>query len=800
MTSVSIVINTCNRAVSLSRTLEALTWLDHDDFEVVVVDGPSTDGTPEVLEAWSDRIKIGRCEHLNLAESRNIGIALAAGELVAFIDDDAYPDPSWLRPLIDGYNHSEVAGVGGPVYDHTGVGLQTRYNLCTRLSDARASHDVLNPSDYLSTPNSDLILYLIGTNSTYRRERLVEIGGFDEEFEYYLDDTEVCTRLADRGYSVRVVDDGFVYHKFLESHIRTPRRHFRYRYPIIKNKLYFALRFGLVTHSFDEVCDYIMGFIADQHRDFESALAMGWLTEDDYAQFKADVPAAFDAALARWASGDVRIRDRAWFAEHQQPYKRFATRRRPEDKLNVCFLTLEYPPKPLQGIGRVIYNLASGMAAIGHVVHVLTPGEEQDTVDLEDGVWVHRIVPKEHPLPETLHVPPSVWYYAASLRDEVRRIHAHRPVDIVQCPNWGSQGIAVMLDGSFTTVLGMYTPLRTITGMDHRLAPGSESDAHVAEMITLEEFCYRNAGAYLACGESIVEEVESQYAVDIPRDRLGFVPHGLSDGALTVDDNPDPQGVNVLFVGRLEPRKGIDVFLACIPDLVHRFPDVVFTIVGDDTIPSGTGATYRSAFERSRAGSELRDRVRFLGPVDDDELWRQYARCDVFVAPSRYESFGLILVEAMTLAKPVIGCAVGGMPEIVEHDGNGFLVSPGSSAELGDAIAKLVSSAELRHRMGARSRELYEERYSVSRMVEGVNRFYDRIAGRTTALAQHRFRRNRRRAPSPSRYRSRRQCRRPKRCLHRRRARGRHGSASLTSQRCSVALHVARCFTLATRR
>jgi SAM-dependent methyltransferase len=268
--------------------------------------------------------------------------------------------------------------------------------------------------------------------------------------------------------------------------------------------------------------------------------------------------------------------------------------------------------------------------------------------------------------------------------------------------------------------------------MDHRLGPGSGNDAHVAEMIDVEDFCYHHADAFLACGPNIVDEVESQYDVVLPRERLGFVAHGLPDAAVTTA-RMDPDRVNVLFVGRLEPRKGIDVFLACIPDLAERFPHAVFTIVGDDTIPSETGRTYRAEFEASEPA--LRDRVQFLGAVDDDELWQQYAACDVFVAPSRYESFGLILVEAMILSKPVIACAVGGMPEIVEQDANGYLVAPGSVDELRDAIAELVASPALREQFGRRSRELYEQNYRVETMVFGINRFYDELVGRSTADA-----------------------------------------------------------------
>ncbi|MDQ3980384.1 MAG: glycosyltransferase, partial [Actinomycetota bacterium] len=95
----SVVVNTYNRAQSLELTLEGLRWLDHDDFEVVVVNGPSVDSTDELLARYGGRVKVVDCPERNLSASRNLGIAAAAGTVVAFIDDDAYPHPGWLTAL-----------------------------------------------------------------------------------------------------------------------------------------------------------------------------------------------------------------------------------------------------------------------------------------------------------------------------------------------------------------------------------------------------------------------------------------------------------------------------------------------------------------------------------------------------------------------------------------------------------------------------------------------------------------------------------------------------------------------------
>src|SRR5262252_2283436 len=93
--SVSIIINTDGRAASLRNTLTSLGYLRYPRFEVVVVAGPTDDGTRAMLKAWQDRIKIENCPRRNLSESRNIGIATSSAEILAFLDDDALPEPEW---------------------------------------------------------------------------------------------------------------------------------------------------------------------------------------------------------------------------------------------------------------------------------------------------------------------------------------------------------------------------------------------------------------------------------------------------------------------------------------------------------------------------------------------------------------------------------------------------------------------------------------------------------------------------------------------------------------------------------
>src|SRR5581483_7881193 len=205
-------------------------------------------------------------------------------------------------------------------------------------------------------------------------------------------------------------------------------------------------------------------------------------------------------------------------------------------------------------------------------------------------------------------------------------------------------------------------------------------------------------------------------------------PLGLRDvrpGGMEVSSTVNP--ITLLFVGRLEHRKGIDILLKAVPLVLAICPQVQFRIIGDDSLPAVNGLTYRQAFEGSPVGRNCAAQIRFEGRLNEAELQEAYASCDIFVGPSRYESFGLVFLEAMREGKPVIGCRIGGMPEIIEDGISGLLVPPGDEAALAKAILCLADSAELRRSYGEAGRKSFCNQFTASAMADKSMQLY-RIA------------------------------------------------------------------------
>jgi GT2 family glycosyltransferase len=181
--AVSVVVCSYNGARTIRDTLEGLQRLAYPEYEVIVVNDGSTDETAQIAREYD--VRLISTENRGLSSARNTGWRAASGEMVAYIDDDAYPDPDWLHFLALSYLASDCAGAGGPNLAPPGDGPLAE---CVANAPGGPVHVLL--SDTIAE-------HIPGCNMSFRRAALEAVGGFDPRYRAAGDDVDLCWRIQD---------------------------------------------------------------------------------------------------------------------------------------------------------------------------------------------------------------------------------------------------------------------------------------------------------------------------------------------------------------------------------------------------------------------------------------------------------------------------------------------------------------------------------------------------------------------------------------------------------------------------
>lgn len=728
---VSVVINTCDRGAYLADTLEGLKQQTYDNFEVILVNGPSTDDTEEVALRYN--VRYYRAPY-NISISRNIGIKHAAGDIIAFIDDDAVPEPRWLEDLVAAYDDPAVAAAGGLVYNHDGSAYQFCYGAVDKWGYAKMNQE--KPYDH-NEPRAEFYNINIGTNASYRRQPLVEIGGFDEEIEYFLDESDVCVRIINSGYKVAQLGNAYVHHKMAPSSRRDSARVISSWDAVVKNTIYFGL-----THSagLAPLSKRLIRPGWTELRKFRSMLGQllrGYYSPWQYVVRNASLVRAMYRGYRRGFSSDRKyLKDYHFEPQHFRPYKRAADLVDGHAR-DIVLVTQGYPPSNTDGISRYNHTLAKELADRGHRVYVVTKNTKRGTnIYYRDKHWVYYHDPSSVQRATTgFGRTDSALALAKSVYATAAGIARKSDVDVVVAPLWDVEGAALIRHKLAPTILTLMSPLKKVVETQwHWL-----DDPSLDVMYDLERYCIENSDAVMAISGAIKRTIGDEYQVDwdkiAQRRPVEIIPLGVDRtfieaanvGVDAVAPDAASDKVSVLFVGRFEKRKGIDLLLEIIPGLLERHENVEFHLVGNDNISDEHGGNYYREFAERYRRMPWFPRVIKYGYVSDDELTRVYRNCDIFVAPSRYESFGIIFIEAMAFGKPLVGADVGGIPEILEDGTNGLLFGPGDAADLRDKLDVLISDGACRVRMGEASRSLLKEKFGAADMGTRVMRVVETL-------------------------------------------------------------------------
>ncbi len=402
--------------------------------------------------------------------------------------------------------------------------------------------------------------------------------------------------------------------------------------------------------------------------------------------------------------------------------------------MNIAMLSVHTCPlaalggKETGGMNVYVRELSRELAARGHRVDIFTrsqdPAVPHEVPGLEIGANVFHI-PAGPEAPYNKH---RLFDYLPEFTAGVHAVAAHERVryDVYHAHYWLSGWVARELQKRQPAPMAQM--FHTLGAMKNRVALG-EADRETERRIQVEREIMRHADRIVAATPRDVQQMAQLYAasneniVVIPPgvDRNLFHPKNIADARQYFKEDH-----SVLFVGRIDPVKGIDTWFKAMALVVAETPALrgrlcVCLIGGDVDEEEPDAEIARLQALKDELG--IADIVTFLGRRAQDQLPYYYTTADVVVMPSRYESFGMAALEAMACGTPVVASDVGGLSFVVRDGETGFLVPEGDARAMADCLGQLLRDPDLRARLGKRGVEIARE-YAWTRIADQIEAMY----------------------------------------------------------------------------
>ena len=568
---VSVVLNTCNRGAYIADTLEGLRRQNYDNFEVIVVNGPSIDNTEEIVKGYNVRYYTAP---FNISISRNIGIRHASGEIIAFIDDDAVPEEGWLGDIVKPYIDPDVGAAGGRVYNADGSDFQYSYGAIDTWGYPMTKTD---KAFQYNDPKGIFYNINIGTNASYRRTFLIEVGGFDEEIEYYHDESDVCVRLVRAGYKVIQLSQAYVHHKMAPSFRRKSSKKTVVWDAVVKNTIYFGIK---TTKGYKpNYKRLIRPFWSEKSKlraPFRLFRAGDFTFTETIVRFFSLIGAFLKGYYRGFFQQRKLIKNYKFEPENFKKFKiegEFTA-----NPLNIVLVNQGFPPFQTDGIARYSGTLARELSKIGHKVFVISQSKSgHEEIHFCEGSWVYRHDPKGFKYITTgFERVDEQLANARSVQDMVRRINEKNKIDFIVAPLWDVEAIALLKNKIAPVVLTLMSPLKKVVETQWF----NSMDPSYTITYEFEKYCIKRADAIVSISDDIRKTIAELYDINWKKEsefkNIQTIPLGVDPRFISTEEEvsnwfikkTNKKIVNILFVGRFERRKGIDLILETIPKIL----------------------------------------------------------------------------------------------------------------------------------------------------------------------------------------------------------------------------------------
>jgi len=363
--------------------------------------------------------------------------------------------------------------------------------------------------------------------------------------------------------------------------------------------------------------------------------------------------------------------------------------------MKIAILVHHFPPKSLAGTEIATYFMAEQLARRGHIVHVITSLDKGlPDESYEKGFYIHRV--------RLIRIRIfGILFFWRAIIETIRKIDP----DLVHAQSLGS-GIPALISKKLLKI-----PYAVW---------GQGSDVYFPQgfLISTLKSVIKNAEAAIALTEDMKRAMQEIY----PRDII-VVPNGI-DIADQLDESSikdeAAHGKCILSVGRLESVKGVQYLIRAMKRVHDNIPDARLIIIGN--------GQERAMLEALSIQLGIQKNVQFVGKVPHEKVLSFMQQADVFVLPSLSEGFPMVIIEALACGLPVVASGVGGVPEIITNEANGYLVKAKDTESIADNILLLLQDEKLRKKISDNNKQLVKK-YTWENVITRLEKIYELSIG-----------------------------------------------------------------------
>ncbi len=418
--------------------------------------------------------------------------------------------------------------------------------------------------------------------------------------------------------------------------------------------------------------------------------------------------------------------------------------------MNIAMLSVHTCPlaalggKETGGMNVYVRELTRELARRGHRVDIFTRSQNPEVPHIEmDGLGHGADVFHIPAGPEAPYDKRRLFNYLPEFVEGVRAFAAGEQIqyDVYHSHYWLSGWVARELQKSQPApIVQMFHTL----GEMKNAAARTEADRETERRVRVERDIMHFADRIVAATPRDAQQMIDLYGAS--GTKIDIIPPGVDLNLFQPVEAMEARDFigmpydhqSILFVGRIDPIKGLDVWFKAIQLIVEQDPllreKLCVCLVGGDLDEETPPDTEQGRLQALKDELGIGDIVMFLGRRSQDCLPYYYSAADLVVMPSRYESFGMVALEAMACGTPVVASDVGGLSFVVRDGETGYLVPEGNPYALADCVGYLLHHPGLRSHLGKRGIEVARE-YAWPRIADDIEAMYDRVIAENKRLA-----------------------------------------------------------------